>query len=176
MEVINTRSTAPRSFYRSLLFCLFMVLMQFMPVDLSAQKVGVGTITPAFKLDVRGGDINTDSLYRIATFRVLSIKGVNNLFVGKDGGIANTGSNNSFGGNQSGFSNTDGSGNTAFGFSSLYSNTSGDGNVAVGNLVLENNTLGVYNSSIGYNSMNQNLTGSYNAGFGVNTLTLHKTG
>lgn len=40
-----------------------------------AQKVGIGTTSPAFKLDVKDGSINTDSVYRIGGNTVLTIKG-----------------------------------------------------------------------------------------------------
>lgn len=45
-------------------------------------KVGVGNFTPAFKLDVRGGSINTDSLYRISGAQVLNRNASNLVQVG----------------------------------------------------------------------------------------------
>src|SRR5205085_10111626 len=38
-------------------------------------KVAIGNFTPVFLLDVKGGSINTDSVYRIGGKTVLSVKG-----------------------------------------------------------------------------------------------------
>lgn len=45
-------------------------------------KVGIGNFTPVFKLDVKGGSINTDSLYRIFGVKVLSRTTGGNIQVG----------------------------------------------------------------------------------------------
>jgi hypothetical protein len=44
-----------------------------------SQNVGIGTTTPAYKLDVKNGSINTDSLYRIGGLPVLSIPGTERI-------------------------------------------------------------------------------------------------
>jgi hypothetical protein len=71
-----------------------------------SQNVGIGTTTPAYKLDVKTGSINTDSLYRIGSFPVLSIPGNANLFVGRQAGLVNTGSLNTFAGQSAGIAGT----------------------------------------------------------------------
>ena len=106
------------------------------------QNVGIGIPVPIFKLDVRNGSINTDSVYRISTFTVLSIAGTQNLFIGRNSGQSNSGSSNTFSGYQAGRSNTTGSENSFFGQGAGFSNTSGNSNVAIGTAALKNNTLG----------------------------------
>ncbi|MEP7142475.1 MAG: hypothetical protein ABI707_06380 [Ferruginibacter sp.] len=88
-----------------------------------SQNVGIGTTTPAFKLDVKSGSINTDSLYRINTYPILSIKGIGNFFAGRNAG-----------------SNTTGLYNTATGYFALFSNTAGNENTASGGFALYVNT------------------------------------
>ena len=102
-------------------------------------KVGIGTIYPVFKLDVRNGSINVDSVYRIGTITVLAVPGSGNLFVGKDAGRINTGFNNTFSGYQAGYANTTASNNTAIGVEALFSNTTGYSNVAIGAMALRAN-------------------------------------
>ena len=65
---------------------------------LQAQNVGIGTTNPVFKLDVKNGSINTDSVYRIGATTVLAVPETGNLFIGKDAGVINTGSYNTFSG------------------------------------------------------------------------------
>ncbi|HNH22364.1 MAG TPA: hypothetical protein PLY26_09480, partial [Ferruginibacter sp.] len=78
-------------------------------VSVRAQHVGIGTTTPAFRLDV-AGSINTDSVYRIGGNTVLTVKGTANTFTGVQSGIANsTGTENSAVGYRSLFSNATGS-------------------------------------------------------------------
>jgi hypothetical protein len=115
-------------------------------------NVGVGITNPVFKLDVRNGSINTDSVYRIGTFTILSTKGIGNVFIGKDAGRVNTGLYNTFTGNVSGYNNTTGSYNSYFGDFTGLLNTSGDYNVSVGSGSLTDNLSGSYNSAIGYNA------------------------
>jgi hypothetical protein len=124
-----------------------------------AQNVGIGTTTPSFKLDVRVGSINTDSLYRIDHLPVLSTKGTGNLFVGDNAGRLTTGQGNTFVGDTSGLNNTTGHSNTA-----------------VGTLTLTSNTTGIYNTALGHRSLVSNTTGVSNTGLGAFTLTLNETG
>jgi hypothetical protein len=49
----------------------------------SGGKVGVGILVPIFKLDVRAGSINTDSLYRINGTSVLSLDNSNRIQLGE---------------------------------------------------------------------------------------------
>ncbi len=45
-------------------------------------KVGIGNFTPVFRLDVKSGSINTDSLYRIKGIQVLNRDGSNHIQIG----------------------------------------------------------------------------------------------
>src|SRR6478752_962437 len=49
-------------------------------------KVGIGLSSPVFKLDVKGGSINTDSVYRMSGSQVLMAKGSGNFFAGINSG------------------------------------------------------------------------------------------
>jgi hypothetical protein len=86
----------------------------FLPGSGFSQNIGIGTTAPAFKLDVKNGSINTDSLYRISSFPVLGIPGNGNLFVGKQAGLVNTGSLNTFAGQSAGIANSSGNFNSFF--------------------------------------------------------------
>jgi hypothetical protein len=66
------------------LLSLFLLLTSIICVG---QHVGIGITNPAFKLDVRNGSINTDSLFRINAFPVLSVRGDGSLFGGKNAGF-----------------------------------------------------------------------------------------
>jgi hypothetical protein len=110
--------------------------------------VGIGNAAPVFKLDVKNGSINTDSVYRIAGDVALSEKGNANTWVGL----------------MSGFNNVAGNNNTAAGFFSLYHDSTGFNNAACGNNSLNNNLTGSNNTGIGDFSVFLNSTGSYNTG------------
>lgn len=119
------------------------------------QRVGIGTLSPAFKLDVRNGSINTDSVYRIGTITVLAVPGDGNLFIGKAAGKVNTGYGNTFSGQQAGRSNTTGAYNSFFGTDSGLDNLVGDENSFFG--------AGAGTRSVGLqNSFFGSLAGYYN--------------
>ncbi len=48
----------------------------------SGGKVGIGNSSPGYRLDVKGGSINTDSLYRISGVQVLNRDASNNIEIG----------------------------------------------------------------------------------------------
>jgi hypothetical protein len=134
-------------------------------------KVGIGISSPVFKLDVKGGSINTDSVYRIGGNTVLSVKGINNIFLGVNSGFSNTtGSSNTGIGVQALYSNTSGYGNTAAGSFTLKSNTTGHGNCANGNGALYSNTDGYENTAIGNSTLYTNTTGDNNTAIGSQAL------
>ena len=136
--------------------------------DPAAQKltingnVGIGTINPSTKLDVKG-DINfTGSLYQDGkpyTFDIEEFSHdilVNGLTVGK--GISTNGWN------------------TAVGISSLQSNTTGDYNTAFGFYTLLSNTIGGHNTATGWAALAGNQEGDGNTANGVGTLQVNISG
>ena len=158
------------SFFGSLLFSFFVT-------GALGQNVGIGIAAPAFKLDVRNGSINTDSVYRIGGNTVLSVLGFGNTFTGRYSGTdITTGQFNTATGNTSLSNNTTGTGNTANGAFSLVVNTTGNFNTATGNLALNSNTIGGYNTATGVASLRANESGSYNTASGFHALYSNTTG
>ncbi len=154
-------------------------------------NVGIATINPQFKLDVKGGSINTDSAYYMSGLPILASPGNGNLFTGFGAGDDNTtGANNTATGsfalntNTTGrkntamglaalFNNLNGDNNIALGYGALYSNTSADGNTAVGTEALYatiNNQGTGRNTAIGLACMKQNLIGHSNTATGAYSL------
>jgi trimeric autotransporter adhesin len=148
--------------------------------NLNAQNVGIGTTTPAFKLDVKNGSINTDSLYRIGGNRVLAVSGNGvNIFLGIQSGtgsINNNVSANTGLGYYTLFSNTGGHYNTATGIFALRDNISGSYNTAHGSYSLQSNVSGDHNTATGLNALNSNTSGIYNTATGSGTLRYNTTG
>ncbi len=136
----------------------------------SAGKIGIGNTSPVFKLDVKGGSINTDSVYRIEGSTVLSVKNNTNTFVGRNSAL----------------NNTQGTGNTAIGYSSLYYNAGASGNTAIGYAAMQfaNNTTGnVYTNSvaIGYQALQGSPspaanTGTVNVAIGAHSMFINSSG
>src|SRR4030095_8162986 len=154
---------------------LSLLLFGLLNIHLSfSQNIGIGTPTPAFKLDVKNGSINTDSVYRISTFTALSIAGNGNLFVGRQAGLVNTGVFNTFSGHTAGVSNTTGSYNSFFGSQAGWLNTTGSFNSFFGMNAGALNTTGFDNSFFGRESGGSNSSGSGNNFFGRNA-GLHNT-
>jgi hypothetical protein len=140
-------------------------------------NVGIGTASPAAKLDV-AGNINTSTQYNIGAQRVLSIAGNKNTFAGVSAGPSSvpsrccnsffgnlagnanvTGTRNSFFGDEVGPANMDGSDNSFFGVSAGFHNTSGSFNSFFGNFA-GNDNQGDSNSFFGANAGDVNVTGS----------------
>ncbi len=156
---------------------LILILMLNTVMKLAAQNVGIGTATPAFKLDVKNGSINTDSVYRIGGNTVLSVHGAENIFAGFGSGITNTtGFRNTSVGYGCLFSNTIGSGNAAYGSHALYFNSTGNDNTATGKFALRFNTTGSGNTANGVFSLYANTTGSSNTAFGASALGANTSG
>ncbi|MCC6844257.1 MAG: tail fiber domain-containing protein [Saprospiraceae bacterium] len=74
------------------------------------------------------------------------------------------------------YSNTIGSGNSAFGTLALYSNINGNNNVASGAGSLFSNTSGHSNSALGYHTLFANETGYTNVAIGTNSLSANFDG
>jgi hypothetical protein len=166
-------------------------------------NVGIGTITPAYKLDV-AGFINTDQysgfkqngntvLYASTTNSSLAVGDsaaaawmststvvTYDIAVGQ-GALASTGSffsatKNTALGYNSLFLNTTGANNTATGYLSLASSTTGVGNSAFGSQALVLTTVGNFNTASGYQSLYSNTSGANNAALGAFALSSNTVG
>jgi hypothetical protein len=154
-------------------------------------NVGIGTTTPAYKLDV-AGDINTTGTLRV-NGTALGIDELsdgqndstnNNLFLGGSGfsGTFYNKYNTAVGRGAFDNPNTDntqtyyGNSNTAVGNNAISSNTTGYNSSAFGRDTLLSNTTGYNNSAFGVYSMRSNTTGYNNNAFGVYSLRYNTTG
>lgn len=129
-------------------------------------NVGIGTSSPAAKLDV-SGDVNTGSVYKIVGSTVLSTSGTENIFVGLGAGANNTGGYGTFVGNNAGYNNQADE-NTFIGGDAGYSNTIGYGNAFVGMEAGYGNTTGVSNTFLGIRAGRNNTAGHNNTFVGWN--------
>jgi hypothetical protein len=111
--------------------------------------VGIGTSSPAAKLDV-AGEVNTDSLYQIDGITALSVDDEDyNVFVGHHAGMISTGHRNVFAGDSAGVASTTGSRSTFLGARAGRSMTSGLNNTFVGAEAGYLSTAGQSNTFIG---------------------------
>ena len=141
-------------------------------------NVGIGTVTPAQKLDV-AGNINTSagSAYMYNGSNVITASTtLNNYFFGGAGNLTMTGNQNIAFGPQALSSNTSGNNNIALGYQALYFNTTGYQNTALGYQTLRSNTTGALNTAIGYQALSSNSTGNYNVASGYQALINNTTG
>ena len=139
-------------------------------------KVGIGTATPAYTLDINGsinipsttsaieGVIMQDGSRLIHTYHGASANGYN-LFVGKDSG--------NFGMVGTGIS---GSNNVGVGENSLKGLTTGYRNTGVGYNTLSLTNSGNRNTAVGYRALASLTTGSNNAVVGTENTPLLTTG
>ena len=135
-------------------------------------NIGIGTTTPAAKLDVNG-----DALINGITIGRGAGNSDVNIAVGKFALYSNTtGGNNTAFGTQALFTNTAGYLNAAMGYNALISNTTGNFNTAIGNFALKSNTTGSYNTGIGLQALYSNTTGFYNTAIGLSALFSNTTG
>ncbi len=169
---------------------LFLAVLS-LPKNAFSQNVGIGTTTPAFKLDIKNGSINTDSVYRIGGYTFLSARAGNILLGAGDGNGLNFGIFNiAIGLAQEGVVN--GSHNIGMGFNALDNNAAGNDNIAIGSRALEYNTASnniaigkdalafnttpAFLTAIGYKALNSNITGVKNTALGTSALTQNVAG
>ena len=127
-------------------------------------KVGIGTTSPADKLDV-AGHINARESYKIDGYTVLATAARSNTFVGEGAGVNVP---------TQPIPNNHAVTNSAVGYQALYANTTGGHNTVVGGFALHDNTAGSMNTVIGAEAGWQN-TGSGNVFIGHSTA-YHETG
>ncbi|MEP7168008.1 MAG: tail fiber domain-containing protein [Bacteroidota bacterium] len=160
----------------------------------SGGKIAIGNGLPAFKLDVQGGSINTDSVYRIGGNTILSVKGASNTFVGINSGdsittglfntaigkstLSNSTAafNNTACGYEALYTNQTGNSNSANGTVSLFSNVSGSRNTANGNAALYSNINGIENTASGNSALFSNTSGNNNTAIGNSALYYNISG
>jgi len=151
-------------------------------------NVGVGTTTPAAKLDVNGDalingitvGLGTGSLpYNLAVgYQALNINTTGNYNTASGYhalGNNSIGHSNSAHGSYTLYSNTTGYRNTAIGYASLLYNTTGTGNTANGCEALYFNSVGSGNTANGYNALFLNTSGYSNVAIGTGSLYSNTT-
>jgi len=130
-------------------------------------NLGIGTITPTFKLDVNG----TARVQGVLTATADAV--VNGVNIGVGGGAI--GSNTRVGLNALN-GNTTGASNTAIGWRSLQTNSTGASNVAIGTQSLQNSTTASQNTAIGTGSLQETTIGGSNTAIGNLSLLNNTTG
>ncbi len=156
--------------------------------------VGIGTTSPAAKLEVAGTarmtdtltldpsgdqalDVSTGSIYKSGALFIHTKGGAGNSAFGRDAlagvssGFRNTGS-----GHQALSSNTSGYRNTASGYQALFFNSAGHSNTASGDYALHSNTTGIRNTANGSDALRSNTTGNDNTANGFYALGSNTTG
>lgn len=124
-----------------------------------------------------GGTVNAVTQFSLGGVRVLSMTSQSNLFLGKNGGIANTtGFDNTFSGVEAGHSNTIGFRNTFSGAVAGFSNTTGTYNTFSGANAGRLNTTGGANTFSGTEAGGLNTTGGGNTFSGANAGYVNTTG
>ena len=136
------------------------------------------TVTNPIDVTVAGGSVNVpnDGSYNFGTTKILSIKGANNLFIGRNAGNQNTAGNNLFVGGGAGQTNTTGSENLFFGSFAGAGNTTGSFNTLLGTSAGEATTTGSFNLFVGTGAGNNNSSGEYNVFLGGNAGRLNGAG
>ena len=123
------------------------------------------------------GDIDVPGALRKSGNRFLHNSGSRNTFLGENAGnLTVTGFNNTATGAGALASNTTGVGNMASGSDALSSNTTGDFNTASGAAALQHNTTGESNMATGHSALFSNTDGTYNTASGQSALTSNLTG
>jgi len=144
----------------------------------SSGNVGIGTSSPAKKLDVNGdasiygitvgrgaGAVSTNTAVG-ASALAANTTGSSNTAVGSEALLVNTTASNNTAVGILALSASNGGNNTAIGDRAMLTNTSGSENTALGRSALRLNTVGVGNTGLGYNALYNNTTASNNTAVG----------
>ena len=150
-----------------------------MRIQSSNGNVGIGTQSPAYKLDV-AGDVNLSGSLRYLGTPVLQLPGggaKGNTATGLSTLVSiTTGSGNTATGYLALQSNTTGLQNTAGGLAALEFNTTGNNNTADGAYALFLNTTGFDNTATGFQALENNTSGTDNAADGYLALQSNTIG
>lgn len=141
----------------------------------SGGNVGIGTTTPASKLEVEG-DINLFGTIRFGGNSGVIVDSFANVALGLGTLTINTAVDNTAIGTQALHANTTGVNNTAVGDNALAANSTGAYNTAMGFFTLLSNTTGVSNTANGAQALQNNATGSSNTATGGRALFANSTG
>ncbi len=161
------------------------------PSYIVAGNFGVGTQTPAHKLDVVG-NINTSGVFMVngATLNPVSKSGdtmtgplvvqgnsatIDDVVINSGGASGVTPYSIAIGYNDILSQNTSGDYNIAIGQTVLYYNTTGGYNIAIGSSTLYNNISGGSNIAIGSDALGGNTGGNNNVAIGNSSLLNCKT-
>ena len=151
-----------------------LILVSLLVNTINAQFIsttvgGKITVTNPLDISIAGGTVNVpaDGSYNIGTKAILSTKGAQNLLIGENAGILNTGNHNVFIGAAAGQSNTSGIYNLFLGGSAGAGNTTGTQNIFMGGQAGFNNTIGYDNVFIGLNAGLSNSIGHHNLFMGT---------
>ena len=136
-----------------------------MRIQSSTGNVGIGTLTPASKLDV-AGDINLSGKLQYDGGTVLRIASGTSIALGFSALQNNTGEYNTASGTGALYFNTSGAFNTAIGANALESSRGSD-NTATGAFTLALNMTGNNNTAVGQAALANNTSGSNNIAIGV---------
>jgi len=148
-------------------------------VDSINNRVGIGTASPAHRLDVNGS-IGINGKRMLHDAQVFG--GFTGTMIVGDGGqsltyvSADNGYYNTLVGLGAGYSLTTGRFNTVIGNDALNKATTGFSNVALGTLALYNTTTGGINVALGREALYTNSTGGSNSAFGYAALYKNTSG
>ncbi len=143
----------------------------------SSSGIGIGTTSPAAKLDVNGA-VNAASGYNLGGLPfVQGGAALGDAFIGANvGNSTMTGQINVAVGYYTFLNNTTGAYDSAFGAGALYYNTTGAQNTASGTYALNANTTGGGNTASGFNALVANTTGTNNTANGSYAMNANTTG
>jgi len=124
--------------------------------DATNLRIGIGTTTPGYKLDVNGHvNISAASAYKIGGNNILwNNNNTADIFVGYNAGNSTMlGHSNTLVGYNAGTSITKAGRGTFIGYQAGYNITTGDSNVAVGYQAMYSNAILNYNTAVGYQAL-----------------------